>query len=65
MQTGGRYDIVRHARGTILYELNGASGWLQTGEMIQVGAAWRLTGGPLPGSEEGKRKSRGREPEDC
>src|SRR5262249_28392050 len=31
---GTRYDIVRHTRGTILYELNGASGWLQTGELI-------------------------------
>ena len=50
--TGGRYDIVRQPRGTILYEVNGGSGWLQTGELIQLGVAWRLTGAPTPGAEE-------------
>ena len=47
---GGRYDIVRHTHGTILFEHSGGSGWIQTGEMIQVGAAWRLTGAPVPGA---------------
>jgi thiol-disulfide isomerase/thioredoxin len=48
--TGGRYDIVRHTRGTILYEHSGNSGWIQTGEMIQAGATWRLTSAPVPGA---------------
>ncbi len=52
--TGGRYDIVRHLRGTVLYEVNGGSGWIQTGEIIQVGSAWRLTAAPLPGADEPK-----------
>jgi hypothetical protein len=42
-------DVVRHVRGTILYEAGGKNDWLQAGEMIQVGAAWRLVGGPTPG----------------
>jgi hypothetical protein len=42
-------DVVRHVRGTILYDAGGKNDWLQTGEMIQVGAAWRLVGGPTPG----------------
>src|SRR5262249_19605522 len=43
---GPRLDLVHHVRGTIVYEAGGKSDWLQTGEMIQVGAAWRLTAAP-------------------
>src|SRR5689334_11264933 len=46
---GGKYDIIRYRTGTILYEANGKHDWLQTGEMIQVGRAWRVVGGPAPG----------------
>jgi hypothetical protein len=46
---GGKYDLVRYSNGRILYEQGGKHDWLQTGEMIQVGRAWRITGGPVPG----------------
>jgi thiol-disulfide isomerase/thioredoxin len=50
-QTGSHYDIVKHARGTILYDTGaGNSDWLQTGEMIQVGTAWKLVSAPVPGA---------------
>jgi hypothetical protein len=57
-QTGSRQDLVRQARGTILYESGGKTGWLQTGEMIQVGPAWRIVGAPYPGAgeDDGDRK---------
>jgi hypothetical protein len=47
--TGGKYDIIHYRTGTILYEVGGKHDWLQTGEMIQVGRAWRLVGAPAPG----------------
>ena len=47
--TGSGVDMVHHLRGTILYEASGKNDWLQTGEMVQVGSAWRLAGGPTPG----------------
>ncbi len=47
---GGKYDLVRYPSGTILYQVGEKDhDWLQTGEMIQVGRAWRLVGGPTPG----------------
>jgi thiol-disulfide isomerase/thioredoxin len=49
-QTGARYDLVKHAGGTILYEVGGKNDWIQTGEMIHIGSAWRLTDAPLPGA---------------
>jgi thiol-disulfide isomerase/thioredoxin len=49
-QTGSRYDLIRHPHGTILYEAASGSDWIQTGEMIRVGAAWRITGAPVPGA---------------
>jgi hypothetical protein len=48
-QTGARADVLKYTHGTILYEVAGGNDWLQTGEMIQVGAAWRLVGAPVPG----------------
>ena len=49
--TGSRYDLVKHTRGTILYDTGaGGSDWLQTGEMIQVGSAWRLVSAPVQGA---------------
>ena len=47
---GAKYDLVRYPSGTILYQVGEKDhDWLQTGEMIQVGRAWRLVGGPTPG----------------
>src|SRR5207302_1874734 len=34
---------------TILYENNGKNDFMQTGEMIQVGLAWRIIDAPTPG----------------
>jgi hypothetical protein len=49
-QSGARYDLVKHAGGTILYEVGGKNDWIQTGEIIHVGSAWRLTDAPTPGA---------------
>jgi hypothetical protein len=49
---GGRADIVRHARGTVLVDVGNGNEWIQTGEMIKVGDAWRLTGGPTAGPND-------------
>lgn len=56
--TGSRFDLIRHPRGTILVDLGGKTEWLQSGEMIQVGAAWKLVDGPAVGAiaeEEGSK----------
>jgi hypothetical protein len=42
-------DVLKHAGAAVLYESNGASDYVQLGELIQVGAAWRLVDGPRPG----------------
>jgi len=47
---GSKVDLVRLKGGTILYENAGKHDWLQTGEMVQVGKAWRLIDSPVPGS---------------
>jgi hypothetical protein len=49
-QGGSRYDLVKHASGTILYEVSGKNDWIQTGEMIHIGSAWRVTDAPAPGA---------------
>jgi hypothetical protein len=49
-QTGMARDLIKYANGTILYEANGKSDWLQTGEMLQVGLTWRLTDAPTAGA---------------
>src|SRR5262249_59210599 len=38
------------AHGHRLCEGGGANDWVQTGEMIQVGGAWRLVEAPTPGA---------------
>jgi hypothetical protein len=43
-------DVIKHALGTILYETGAGNDWIQTGEMYQVGSAWRLVSGPQPGT---------------
>jgi hypothetical protein len=49
-QTGGRVDVVKHPRGTLLYEVGGKTDGIQTGELVLVGQAWRLVGAPTPGT---------------
>jgi len=49
-ETNGSVDRVVHTRGTILYETNGKSDWLQTGQMVQVGSVWKLTEAPYIGA---------------
>jgi hypothetical protein len=51
-QTGMSRDLFRYVRSTILYENGGKHDWLQTGELIQVGMAWRLVEAPAPGIPE-------------
>jgi hypothetical protein len=49
-QGGSRYDVIKHAGGTILYEANGKNDWVQTGELIHIGSAWRVIDAPAPGA---------------
>lgn len=60
-QIGSRYDLIRHRRGTVLIDLGGKTDWLQTGELIQVGSAWRVVEGPSLGAlmEEDSNSSGG------
>src|SRR5262249_38153879 len=48
---GAKSDMVRHRHGTILFQegdgKDAKHNWLQTGEMIQVGKAWRIIEAPI------------------
>ncbi|HEY7153785.1 MAG TPA: thioredoxin-like domain-containing protein [Gemmataceae bacterium] len=46
----GRATVVKHARGTLLYNNGETSDWIQTGEMYKVGNGWRLVSAPVPGA---------------
>ena len=46
----GRADVIKHARGTMLYDSGSGSDWIQTGEMYKVGNTWRLVSAPIPGA---------------
>lgn len=46
---GGKFDLVRYDSCTILYVMGNKPDWLQTGELVLVGRAWRLVGAPIPG----------------
>ncbi|MFN4261190.1 MAG: thioredoxin-like domain-containing protein [Gemmataceae bacterium] len=48
-ETGMKSDLLKHPKGAILFETNGKAEWLQTGEMIQIGLAWRIVDAPVPG----------------
>jgi hypothetical protein len=52
---GAKADFVRYRHGTILYQEGDGKeakhNWLQTGELIQVGKAWRITQAPTVGME--------------
>jgi thiol-disulfide isomerase/thioredoxin len=48
--TGAKADLIRHKHGTILYsDGDKINDFLQTGEMILVGKAWRIVEAPVPG----------------
>ena len=50
---GSKVDLVRYRHATILYQdgdgKEAKHNWLQTGELIQVGRAWRVVQAPVPG----------------
>lgn len=47
---GAKADLIRHRSGTILYsDGEKINDFLQTGEMILVGRAWRIVDAPAPG----------------
>jgi hypothetical protein len=43
-------DIVKYSKAAVLYESNKKPDWLQIGDLIQVGSAWRIIDGPSLGS---------------
>lgn len=56
-QTGGKTDVIRYRSCRILHATQQAKGdpkheWLQTGELIQIGRAWRVVSGPSLGHGE-------------
>ncbi|HEX5271292.1 MAG TPA: redoxin domain-containing protein [Gemmataceae bacterium] len=50
---GGR-EVLEHAHATVVIESAGKNDWVQTGELIQVGAAWRIIEAPAAGAMDGK-----------
>jgi thiol-disulfide isomerase/thioredoxin len=46
--TGAKQDLLKYAGGTVLYEIGSKQDWLQTGELMQVGLAWRIIDAPTP-----------------
>jgi hypothetical protein len=48
-QGGMSHDLLKYPRCMVLYEANGKHDWIQIGELLQVGSAWRLTDAPVPG----------------
>src|SRR5258708_6686687 len=46
---GSNRDLVKYKGGTILFESEGKHDFLQTGEMIQVGRAWKIIDAPVQG----------------
>ena len=49
-QIGAKADVMKYSHGSILFEAAGSTDWVQTGEMIQVGAAWRIIDAPTAGA---------------
>ncbi len=49
-QTGAKADVVTYPHASILFEVGGATDWVQTGELIQVGPAWRIIDAPTAGA---------------
>lgn len=49
---GAKADLIRYKNVSLLYENAGKHDWITLGELVQVGRAWRLVGGPTPGHGE-------------
>jgi thiol-disulfide isomerase/thioredoxin len=47
-----KFDLIRHKSATIVVDNAGKNEFIQTGEIIQVGLAWRLADAPTPGAIE-------------
>ena len=47
---GGREDYTAYKNGTVLVEDGGKGQALQTGELVQIGKAWKLVDGPSAGA---------------
>jgi thiol-disulfide isomerase/thioredoxin len=60
---GGKGDLLKYPSRSIRYDHgDNKHDWIQTGEMIRVGMAWRLVEGPIPGDavpEEKKEEVKG------
>jgi thiol-disulfide isomerase/thioredoxin len=46
---GGKTDLVKYKNAAILFENAGKHDWITMGDIVQVGRAWRLVSGPVPG----------------
>jgi thiol-disulfide isomerase/thioredoxin len=51
--TGMKQDVLMHYRGLIFCETGGKSDFIQLGEIVLVGEAWKLIDAPLPGDADG------------
>ncbi len=57
---GTTQDLYKYPSRTIRYDYgDNKHDWMQTGELIQVGLAWRLADGPSPGDGEEKTPGSG------
>jgi hypothetical protein len=59
---GAKQDVIKYARASILCETEGKHDWLQTGEMIKVGLAWRIIDAPTVGDGTGEDTASGNDP---
>jgi hypothetical protein len=51
---GTRQDLVKYPNRTVRYDHGDKHDWVQTGMLIKVGTAWKLTAGPTPGDGAGR-----------
>ncbi|HZT80789.1 MAG TPA: thioredoxin-like domain-containing protein [Gemmataceae bacterium] len=51
-QTGAKHDFIRHSGGVASFMAGSDNKFLQTGELLQVGLAWRLVDGPTEGQPD-------------
>jgi hypothetical protein len=47
--TGTKQDLIKYARAAVLCETEGKNEWIQIGELIKVGLAWRIIDAPTIG----------------
>ena len=50
---GMKQDVLMYYRVLVLCETGGKHDWVQLGEVVQVGAAWKLVDAPTPGHAAG------------